>query len=62
VLELQLPSWRAALVSAEDALPRASFATSRSGGRTLLHFSVADKSVLIMHVTREDGELRLDEN
>jgi hypothetical protein len=62
VLELQLPSWRAALVSAEDALPRASFVTSRSGGRALLHFSVADKSVLIMHVTREDGELRLDEN
>jgi hypothetical protein len=55
---MQLSVWRNALLRAEPSLPKARFETRTS----MIGFYAGPDAVLVMKVTREDGELRLDEN
>jgi hypothetical protein len=56
--EMQLSAWRNVLLRAEQSLPRARFETRTS----MIGFHAGADAVLVIKVTREDGELRLDEN
>jgi hypothetical protein len=61
-VELQMQAWKSALLRAEPDLPNARFETRRDGSSSTISFHVAGKRVLTMTITREGGELRLDEN